>query len=105
MDYISDSFIYFISDDINKEDGLEDDDVDNEYDTVTIGLLSLDHVNKNKRDINCVVNGKLSSVMYYVTNHLPILIEPPVIRPSIYSLGYSSLVREIMRTYVYFSWL
>jgi len=27
--------------------------------------------------INGVINGKLSSVMYYLTSHLPILIEPP----------------------------
>lgn len=76
-DYISGKFIYMISDDINKDTGLDNDDVDNDYDTITIGLLKLDHVNKNKRDINCVINGKLSSALYYVTNHLPILIEPP----------------------------
>lgn len=76
-DYISDRFMYLISEDVDKNDSLPDDDVDNEYETITIGLLSIDHMNKNKRDINCVVNGKLSSVMYYVTSHLPIVIEPP----------------------------
>lgn len=78
-DYISGKFIYIISDDLNKDDimGFDNDDVENDYDTFTIGLLNLDHVNKNKRDVNCVVNGKLSSVLYYLTSHLPILIEPP----------------------------
>lgn len=75
-DYISGRFIYIISDDLNKDIGLDDDDVENDYDTFTIGLLNLDHVNKNKRDVNCVVNGKMSSVLYYLTSHLPILIEP-----------------------------
>lgn len=75
-DYISGRFIYIISDDLNKDIGLDDDDVDNDYDSFTIGLLNLDHVNKNKRDVNCVVNGKMSSVLYYLTSHLPILIEP-----------------------------
>lgn len=76
-DYISGVFIYIVSDDLNKDTGLDDGDVDNDYDTFTIGLLCLDHVNKNKRDINCVAGGKLSSVIYYLTSHLPILIEPP----------------------------
>jgi len=76
-DYISGKFIYIVSEDTNKDLGLDNDEVDNEYDTFTIGLLNLDHVNKNKRDINCVVNGKLSSVLYYITSHLPIVIEPP----------------------------
>ena len=75
-DYISGKFIYIISEDSNKNIGLDNDDVDNDYDTFAIGLLNLDHVNKNKRDVNCVVDGKLSSVLYYLTSHLPILIEP-----------------------------
>lgn len=75
-DYISGKFIYIVSEDLNKDLGLDDDDVENDYDTFTIGLLNLDHVNKNKRDVNCVVNGKMSSVLYYLTSNHPILIEP-----------------------------
>lgn len=77
-DYISDKFIYFIAGNIDaensveiKEDQLDDDTV------VTVGLLSLDHVNKNKKPVNGIINGKLSSAMYYLTGHLPIVIEPP----------------------------
>lgn len=81
-DYIDDKFIYFISGDLSNslstieipEDNPNDSD---DVDTVTLGLLSLDHVNKNKRNINGVLNGKMSSIMYYTTSHLPIVIEPP----------------------------
>ena len=75
-DYISGRFIYIISDDINKDMDFDNADIDNDYDVFTIGLLNLDHVNKNKRDVNFVVNGKMSSVLYHLTSHLPILIEP-----------------------------
>lgn len=80
-DYISDRFIYFISEDINKNSEADyegaNEDREDIYKLTTIGLLSQDHVNKNKKEINGVITGKLSAVMYYMTNHLPILIEPP----------------------------
>lgn len=81
IDYINDKFIYFIAEDINKNDSAdyEGDNTDREdiYKLTTIGLLSLDHVNKNKKTIEGSLNGKLSSIMYYATSHLPIVIEPP----------------------------
>lgn len=81
IDYINDKFIYFISEDINKNDSADyegaNEDREDIYKLTTIGLLSLDHVNKNKKVMNGVVNGKLSSIMYYLTSHLPIVIEPP----------------------------
>lgn len=78
-DYISDKFIYFITGNIDEDTNTVDiqrDDPDDDT-IVTLGLLSLDHVNSNKRTVNGVLNGKLSSIMYYLTSHLPILIEPP----------------------------
>lgn len=77
-DYIYDKFIYFIAGNIDSENTveLEEDALDDDT-TVTIGLLSLDHVNKNKKTVNGIINGKLSSAMYYLTGHLPIVIEPP----------------------------
>jgi hypothetical protein len=80
-DYINDKFIYFITGDIDESMGVEisednPNDAD-EVDTATLGLLSLDHVNKNKKSINGILTGKLSSIMYYIAGHLPILIEPP----------------------------
>ncbi len=85
-DYIVDKFIYFISEDINKMQKLneEGDEIREDFNTesmhfklTSIGLLSLDCVNNNKKSINGVINGKLSSIMYYLTGHLPVLIEPP----------------------------
>lgn len=81
IDYIYDNFIYFIAEDINKNaeadyEG-ENEDRDDLYKLTTLGLLSLDHVNKNKKSLNVVLNGKLSSVLYYLTSHLPIVLEPP----------------------------
>lgn len=80
-DYIKDKFIYFISEDINKND-LADYEGENEgrediFKLVSFGLICLDHVNKNKKVVNGIFDGKLSSLMYYLTNHLDILIEPP----------------------------
>lgn len=78
MDYISDKFIYFITGNIDADNTVEisEDQLDDDT-TVTIGLLSLDHVNKNKKVVNGIINGKLSSAMYYLTSHLPIVMEPP----------------------------
>ena len=77
-DYISDKFIYFITGDIDVDDTVEiSEDAPDDDTTVTLGLLSLDHVNKNKKVVNGIINGKLSSAMYYLTSHLPIVIEPP----------------------------
>lgn len=80
-DYIVEKFTYFISDDINKNDK-QDFEGENEgredlFVLTTFGLLCIDHINKNKKVINGVMTGKLSSLMYYMTSHLPILIEPP----------------------------
>lgn len=81
VDYINDKFIYFITEDLNKNEEMDYADSNSDrndiFKVTSIGLLSMDHVNKNKKAINGVVNGKFSSVLYYVTSHLPILIEPP----------------------------
>ena len=80
-DYIKDKFIYFLSDDINKNDLAdyegENDGREDIFKLVSFGLMSLDHINKNKKVVNGIFDGKLSSLMYYLTNHLDILIEPP----------------------------
>lgn len=80
-DYIVDKFVYFISDDINKnnDQDFEGDNKDREdlFKLTTFGLICQDHVNKNKKALNGVLTGKLSSIMYYLTGHLPILMEPP----------------------------
>ena len=87
MDYIEDKFIYFIARDQSgnaehsatehSEASFYDEDRTDLYRLISIGLLSIDHINKNKKALNGVVTGPLSSVMYYATSHLPIVIEPP----------------------------
>lgn len=81
-DFINDKFIYFIEEDINKNDTLDyaesNEGRTDIFKIVTLGLLSQSCVNNNKKSINGVVTGKLSSIMYYMTSHLKkILIEPP----------------------------
>lgn len=78
-DYINDKFIYFIAGEVDQGVDIDIENIEaNDDDTVvTVGLLCLDHVNKNKKTMNGIVNGNLSSLMYYATSHLPILIEPP----------------------------
>lgn len=86
-EYINDKFIYFISEQTNKTSDVDyaGDNKDREdlHKIITIGLLSLDHINKNKKSINGILNGNLSSIMYYITNHLKVLIEPPTNNVSI----------------------
>ncbi len=87
MDYIEDDFIYFMARDSsgnashssteNPSANFYDDDKEDLYRLVSLGLLSINHVNKNKKALNGVVSGGLSSLMYYITNHLPMVIEPP----------------------------
>ena len=71
-DYITDEFIYFITDSSSEmmNEGRT-------YKQTTIGLLSRKCINKNKKLINGVVSGNLTSLMYYVTGHMPVVIEPP----------------------------
>lgn len=71
-DYITDEFIYFITDSSSEmmNEG-------HTYKQTTIGLLSRKCINKNKKLINGVVSGNLTSLMYYVTGHMPVVIEPP----------------------------
>lgn len=81
-DYINDKFVYFITGDVDQRidivtENTEEDKVEDKHIKVSLGLLSMDHVNKNKKVINGVIDGNLSSIMYYMTSHLPIVIEPP----------------------------
>ena len=87
MDYIEDEFVYFMARDNsgnashssteNPNANFYDEDQKDLYRLVSLGLLSVNHINKNKKPLNGVVSGGLSSLMYYITNHLPIVIEPP----------------------------
>ena len=100
-DYIVNDFIYFISNDINKNDE-QDFEGQNEgredlFKITTLGLMCIDHINKNKRVVNGIITGKLSSIMYYLVSHMKVVVEPPttntmmkeMILPPIYSVSKS----------------
>lgn len=85
-DYINEECIYFIADDINKlteydYNNKENKDRQDLFKLVTIGLLVLSHVNNNKKPMNGVFEGRLSSIMYHMVSNLPVLLEPPKDNP------------------------
>lgn len=81
QDYINDKFVYFIPDDTTKTEEYDYKDNnqgrDDMFKIVTFGLICLDHINNNKKALNGVLKGKMSSILYYLTGHLKIVMEPP----------------------------
>lgn len=81
-DYISDTFLYYLSDDINKNDTRDYSETntgrEDMYRDVSIGLLSQKLVNNNKTVANGVINCKdmASAVSYVIGNKLPLVMEP-----------------------------
>ena len=81
MNVIETSCIYFVPQDIGKiNEKIEITDpnkTDDLGDNVTIGLISLDLVNLNKTVTNQMIKeGTMSSVLYYLLQSRPVLIEP-----------------------------
>lgn len=79
-DYISDRFVYFITEDINKKD---DQDYENSnegrediFRATTIGMISADLLNRNKKVVNGIMSGPMSSVVYYMLGDRKLLMEP-----------------------------
>lgn len=79
---IKNQFVYFLSEDINFNKQLDaanetrttDDDL---YIQTTIGLMMLNHLKWNKKQINGVLNGTtMVNAVYYCAGHIPLLIEP-----------------------------
>lgn len=110
-DYIVNDFVYFISNDINKNDE-QDFEGQNEgredlFTSATLGLMCIEHLNNNKRVVNGVITGKLSSIMYYLVSHMKCVVEPPstntmmkqMILPPIYSVSKSLEYVNSLHTY------
>lgn len=78
--YISDEFVYFISSDINKDDQIDyegqDEGRDDIWNNIIIGLMSRTLLNSNRKELNGVLNGTLSSNVYNLLKHRPLLMEP-----------------------------
>lgn len=71
--YISDEFLYFVTEgDNDKLDETQTHQV-----TTTIGLLSLNCINNNKKSISGVVSCNQITMLYYLLSHMPVVIEPP----------------------------
>lgn len=88
--YIKDKFIYFISDDYVLDDddkGREEkntvavknnDPNGRDFREVTFGLMSVDLLNKNKKNVGGIVNkGTVISVLNHIAGHLKLVMEPP----------------------------
>lgn len=82
IDYISDTFLYFLTEDINKTDKRdyenENEGRDDIYKEITVGLLSQNLVNHNKKTVNGILraNDMMSAVSYVAGNGRPMVVEP-----------------------------
>ena len=80
VDVINEECIYFVSADAGKYDEATNTIDENKTEdlgaNMIIGLIALDHINKNKRSVNAVIsNGTMSSTLYYILQDHTLLIE------------------------------
>ena len=81
-DYISDTFVYFLAEDINKTDTRDYENAnegrEDVYKEITVGLLSQKLVNNNKKTVNGILqcNNMMSAVAYVVGVNRPFIMEP-----------------------------
>ena len=81
IDVINEECIYFISTDTNKlaekDRVLDENRSEDLSDNITIGLISLNHINRNKKVVNGIIkSGTMSSTLCYVLNGHTLLMEP-----------------------------
>jgi len=81
MDYIEGKFVYFMPNSASAYDEQEKEknpENTNDYnDIYTIGLISLDHINKSKKSVNGMIkSGTKSSILYYMLKDHKLLMEP-----------------------------
>lgn len=81
VDYINDTFVYMMADDINKTDSRDYENANEGradiYKEITVGLLSQNLVNNNKKVVNGVLNcNSMTSAIYYTLGNRPIVMEP-----------------------------
>mgnify|MGYP004455141937 CR=1 FL=1 len=77
-------FIYFLPDDINKNDSIDYNEAnteqhsENTFKAVTVGMICLDHINNNKRSLEIAVsNCSMYDCVKYCISHIDnVLIEP-----------------------------
>ena len=79
VDVINQECIYFISADSgkNKERIIDENKTNDLGDDVTIGLITLDHINKQKKVVNNIIkNGTMSSTICHILQGHTLLMEP-----------------------------
>lgn len=81
VDYINDKFIYFMPN--SASEATEERKITNPESVAditeiyTLGLISLDHINKSKKALNSIIKrGTKSSIIYYILQGHNLLIEP-----------------------------
>ncbi len=81
-DYINDTFVYFLQEDVNKVDERTyeyvNEDREDLYSELTVGLLSQTLINNNKKVVNGILNcnDMASAVAYTLSGGTPIVMEP-----------------------------
>lgn len=81
-DYINDTFLYFLTEDINKTDSRDYENAnegrEDVYKEITVGMLSQKLVNNNKKTVNGILkcNNMASAVAYVIGKNRPIVMEP-----------------------------
>jgi len=81
-DYINDTFLYFLAEDINKTDARDYENTnegrEDIYKEITVGMLSQKLVNNNKKTVNGILkcNNMASAVAYVIGQNRPIVMEP-----------------------------
>lgn len=82
INYIKDEFVYFMQDDVNYNKDVESDMTENVerddlYSRVLIGLLKMDSINNNKKNINYIYRKtSKTDIILHNTSHMKLLLEP-----------------------------
>ena len=92
VDYINDKFIYFMPNEASDTD--EEDKISNPESVAditeiyTLGLISLDHINKSKRQLNSIIKkATKSAIVNYILQGHQLLMEP---------LQYNSIMQDMI---------
>lgn len=89
--YIQEQCSYFLANDYNKNKEMDYQDINatrtDIYQNVSIGLIKVDHINKNQKLFSGILSGSsLMDSVYYCCSGLPVLIEPFKYNPLIKQL-------------------
>lgn len=84
IEVFRDRFTYFLSDDVNKNESIDyneinmDENIGNLYRRLTIGLMSVSHINNNKKmiELNVTNNTIYDCVKYCMSHFNNLIIEP-----------------------------